>query len=161
MFNSNGKEGFSAESFQENFSSVIPLILEEWPQVKQDALVATNGELEPVVEQIATLTEHTHTMIRRHLRELYNIAVPVTLSSSSRSRQFQDSSSPSSDQPLSDIDRVLQLLEKRTDELVVEFKKEVLPELSEKARSNIGTSLLTALGIGFILGLLFGGGRGR
>ena len=160
MVNSNGKEGFSAESFQENFSSLIPLILDEWPQVKQDDLVATNGEWEPVVEQIATLTEHTQTLIRRHLRELYDIAVPVKSSPSDRTQQFRDSS-PSSVQQLSDIDRVLELVEKRTDELVVEFKKEVLPELSEKARSNIGTSLLTALGIGFILGLLFGGGRGR
>ena len=160
MVKSKNKESFSAESFQENFSLLTPLILEEWPQLKQDDLVATNGELEPVIEQIATQTERTHTLIRHHLRELYDIAMTAKSSLLERKEQFQDSSS-SSGQQLSDIDQVLQLVEKRTDELVTEFKKEVFPELSEKARSNIGTSLLTALGLGFILGLLFGGGRGR
>lgn len=67
------------------------------------------------------------------------------------------------DSPLteSDLKQTLDLLEERTEELLQQFQKDVLPELNEKVRKNVGGSLLTALGMGFVLGLLMGGRRGR
>jgi ElaB/YqjD/DUF883 family membrane-anchored ribosome-binding protein len=152
----------SNKAFQENFSQLTPLILEEWGQLDRSSLESTHGNFEQVIEQIATETEHTRTLIRRQLNELYRIVLQdQTQSDRSESGRSPQSNSSAHSSAASDIDQVLKQLEERTDELVAQFKKEVLPQLSDRARNNIGTSLLAALGMGFILGLLFGGTRGR
>ena len=58
------------------------------------------------------------------------------------------------------MNQLLNDLETRTDHLIKEFRSELLPELEQKARSNLGTTLVITLGLGFILGLLAGGKRG-
>jgi len=151
----------SPDTFKANFEAIAPLILEEWSSISPDSLMATEGEFDPVVDHIASVTDRTRLLVRQQLRELYLLAVvepaPVRRSPLSE-RLSQLADSPLSE---SDLKMTLAALEARTEEVLEQFKKDVLPELNEKVRSNVGGSLLTALGIGFVLGLLFGGSRGR
>ncbi len=152
---------FKPEEFKANFVVLAPLILAEWTTISPEILSATAGDLEQVVDCIATATGHTHLLIHRQLFELYQIAVleptqPKSFRLSKRLTQLANGS-------LSEVELkdTIDLLEQRTEELLTQFKQEVLPDLKEKVRHNVGGSLLTALGIGFILGLLLGGNRGR
>jgi hypothetical protein len=154
---SNGSDFPDYATFQQTFSQLVPLILDEWPQLTRDGLLTTEGDLEQVVHYISGQTEHTQTLVRRHIDELATLL---------RGKTSEDGSSPTThetgqgEMASSKIDELITDLEVRTEQLMKEFKAEVLPELERKARSNLGTSLLIALGIGFILGLTFGGKRG-
>jgi hypothetical protein len=149
------------DRFKANFAAIAPLILEEWPTIAQENLMATAGEPEQVVDCIAMATDHTRALIRQQLRELYCLAVMET--PQPRRSRLSERLSKLADSPLteSDLKQTLDLLEERTEELLQQFQKDVLPELNEKVRKNVGGSLLTALGMGFVLGLLMGGRRGR
>jgi ElaB/YqjD/DUF883 family membrane-anchored ribosome-binding protein len=148
--------------FTDRFDAIAPLILEEWPHLTAEELAATEGRLEAVIDYIALRTEHTRTLIRHHLAELAQIQRLRDKNQSDES----DFSNPEKYQLENYIfptfDRALKTLEKRTENLIDRFEAELLPEANRKAKEHVGTSLLTALGIGFILGLLLGGsGRGR
>ncbi len=151
----------SPDNFKTNFQAIAPLILAEWPSVASESLMATEGELDRVVDCVATATERTRTLIRHQLRELYHLAVVEP--SQSRRSPLSERLLKLADSPLSeaDVHKTLTALEERTEEILEQFKQEVLPELNERVRNNVGSSLLTTLGIGFVLGLLFGGSRGR
>jgi hypothetical protein len=135
------------EAFQQNFQTLLPLILAEWPQLSQAKLLEAEGNLEHAVTTIADHTDHTRTLVRRQLSELATLATQKT-------DQIKSSKT------YAKVDELVHDLEARTEDLMKEFKAEVLPELESQARSNLGTSLLITLGLGFILGLLFGGRRG-
>jgi hypothetical protein len=151
----------SPAQFKEHFEGIAPLILEEWPEVAPESLRATEGELNQVIEYVATSTDHTRALIRFQLRELYQI-VASEQSQSELSRLSQRLSQLANDHlSESNLKDTVTRLEEQTEELLAQFKKDVLPELNKKVRNNVGGSLLTVLGIGFILGWLFGGGRGR
>jgi hypothetical protein len=148
----------SQTEFAERFGAIAPLILEEWPQLAAEDLAATEGNLELAIDYIAARTEHTRTLIRHYLTELSQ------LQRWRETRPNAHTSDPSKleDYILPTLDRTLKTLEGRTEKLITRFETEMLPEVNRKAKDHVGTSLLTALGIGFILGLLFGGsGRGR
>ncbi|MBW4521989.1 MAG: hypothetical protein KME16_20095 [Scytolyngbya sp. HA4215-MV1] len=145
----------SSEKFKEHFNTLRSLILEEWKQVKPDALAETHGDLEKVIDYISTQTERTRTLVRRQLEELYNLA---DLSQS----KVENGLAKAQEQVSSNLESLLERIEQRTERLLNQFEKEVLPEVNAKVRKNIGTSLFTTLGIGFILGLVVGGfDRGR
>lgn len=168
---------------------LVPLILEEWPQLSREALDNLADDPEATVIYVATHTDHTRTLVRRHLEELASLRPPVAaapktaedgssessdhgatvepLQKPSPSPSSSPTAPPSPDSDLkadpaaaSTIDQLLGELEARTDQLIQDFKADMLPELEKKARSNLGTSLLMALGLGLILGLLLGGKRG-
>jgi len=149
------------DQFKQHFAAIAPLILEEWSDLSQDSLLATAGELDPVVTYIASVTEQTRTLTRRQLRELYQLALAEK--TPKHSGRLSKTLTELTGKPISDTDLkdTVELLEQRTEKLIEQLKQEVLPELSQKVRNNVGGSLLTALGIGFILGLLLGGSRGR
>ncbi len=53
-------------------------------------------------------------------------------------------------------------LEKRTSDLARELQGPALEEAKKKVREHLFVSLLAAIGLGFLFGLIFGGfGRGR
>ncbi len=161
MSSSPAAPSLNPEQFREHFAAMLPLILDEWADLTPDHLEATQGELDQVVDYIASTTERTRTLIRRQLRELYQIAVaeaepPAPQGSPKPLRQLVTETLAESD-----LQDTIAHLEQRTEKLLAQFKQDVLPELNEKVQKNVGGSLLTALGIGFILGVLVGGGRGR
>jgi hypothetical protein len=149
------------DTFKANFEAIAPLILEEWPSMSPESLMATEGELDQVVDHVSSVTDRTRLLVRQQLRELYQLSViapapPPRSRISERLTKLANGTLTDSD-----LNTTLTLLEERTEELLGQFKKELLPELNEKVRNNVGGSLLTALGVGFILGLLLGGNRGR
>lgn len=158
------------ELFRQQFVAIAPLILSEWSGLDAEQLSQTNGDLEQVVDLVATHTERTRTLIRRQLRELYQLAVidaaepptanapaadPLTGAVPRLSKLVTETLADA------DVKATIARLEERTEKLLDQFKQEVMPELNDKVQKNVGGSLLTALGIGFVLGLLLGGGRGR
>jgi hypothetical protein len=146
---------FSQAAFKHHFDAMVPLILSEWPQLIEANLLATEGELDLAVAYISGETERTQTLTRHHLAEL----ATLVKSADNDDAAGLSASNPEATEP-STMDQLLSDLETRTEHLIDEFKAEMLPELEKKARSNLGTSLLIALGLGFILGLLLGGKRG-
>ncbi|MBD2109087.1 hypothetical protein [Nodosilinea sp. FACHB-13] len=160
------------KAFKHQFDAMVPLILSEWPQLTEDNLLATKGDLELAVDYISSEMDNTKTRIRRHLNELADLVEvdPPVLSNVSRKSSVNGISSAlkstvlDATEPLgvskTSIDNLLDDLESRTENLIQELKAEMLPELEKRARSNLGQSLLIALGLGFVLGLILGGKRG-
>lgn len=151
----------SQTEFRDGFDAIAPLILEEWPQLAAEDLTATEGDLDLVIDYIAANTEHTRTLVRHYLTELMQVG---KWRETPKQKLEQDSESPPKieDYITTTLDRTIQALEGRTEKLITKVQSEMIPEVNRKAKDNIGNSLLTALGIGFILGVLFGGsGRGR
>jgi ElaB/YqjD/DUF883 family membrane-anchored ribosome-binding protein len=156
----------SPEHFQACFSSVSPLILEEWQQLAGDRLTATAGDLEQVVDYIATETDRTRTLIRRQLQELYQLALAnqpslTTPQVATRLTQMSSEAMAQANWNESTLKQTIAELEERTEKLLHQIKQETLPDLTAQVKKNPVGSLLAAVGVGFVLGLLFGGGRGR
>ena len=129
----------SADGFRAAFERITPLIKEEWPGLDDAALTATGGDLEKVVDLVATHVERTKVAVRRQLGELHAVATK---------------------QPANDVDSVISTV-RRLEALAAEEAKRMRaamqPRVEAKVRENVWTSLFWALGIGFILGILFGG----
>jgi hypothetical protein len=147
----------SQETFRDNFSKLVPLIVEEWPQIDQEVLENYQGDLDQTIDYIASQSERTRTLVRLHLAELSRIA-NLEDTSSDNTTKPRNGRSPSATSLLNNevthkLDRLLDTLENRAEKILTQVETEV----SQKARENIGVSLLAALGLGFILGLLFGG----
>ncbi|MBW4484054.1 MAG: hypothetical protein KME14_16070 [Tildeniella torsiva UHER 1998/13D] len=159
-------------AFEHHFEVMVPLILSEWPQLIEENLLATEGDLDLAVAYISGETDHTQTLTRRHLNELASLIEvdPAVASDASRKAATNGVASAlkttvlDATRPLgvdkSSIDNLLDDLESRTENLIQELKAEMLPELEKRARGNLGQSLLIALGLGFVLGLVLGGKRG-
>lgn len=124
--------------------------MSEWPSVDGAALHATAGDFEKVVELVARVTEHTHALIKRQLAELTDLERKDKGASAS-------SSSPGSpgQRAVDMVDRI----NRRTTELLKELRDKHLETAREKARENIFVTILAALGIGLLIGFIFGGFR--
>ncbi|HSM82842.1 MAG TPA: hypothetical protein VLS96_14220 [Nodosilinea sp.] len=145
-------------AFKHHFDALVPLMLAEWPQLLEDNLVATEGDLDLAVAYISDETDRTQTLIRRQINELATLVKADAASlATNGSQPAEVAEAPS---PSSTIETLLDDLESRTEHLIQELKAEMLPELEKRARGNLGQSLLIALGIGFVLGLILGGKRG-
>lgn len=162
-------KSLSSEQFKGRFEQLIPLICQEWTPVTSDELAATEGDLDLAVDLIAEATDHTKTLIRCQIAELHSLSLswerqdhekstltPANSDEPNLPAKEDDETNPHSPS----IDDVLDLLERRTEKLVERVKADVLPEVKSQAKRNLGASILTALGIGFLLGLFVGGSGG-
>jgi hypothetical protein len=140
--NARGADRPSAE-----FAKLSELIRQEWPTIDKAELEATRGDLEGVVDLVAERTEHTRTLVRRQLdelrRELARPTGPGALGE--------------------DAVDVLRLLRSRVTVVARELQSQAMTEATAHVKKNPLTSLLVALGLGFLLGLVLRGGgrRGR
>ncbi|HIK43502.1 MAG TPA: hypothetical protein IGR64_01300 [Leptolyngbyaceae cyanobacterium M65_K2018_010] len=150
-----GQGGSPTPSFQQSFPELVPLILKEWPHLSREDLLATEGNPEQVIGYLCDQTRHTPTLIRLYLKELATLGNPPW----SAPPPLRETTTVEGDRS-TQVDAWLNELESRSAQLMEDFKAELLPELEQKARSHLGTSLLMAVGLGFILGLLLGGKRG-
>lgn len=149
MSNQNGvtSAALSDESFRASFGTMKDAILTEWPAVDGEALTATEGDLEKVVALVATKTEHTKTLVRKHLAELQTLD---SKAAPSGARKWAGQAN-----------EMFEKFEKRTADLVKELRGTVLVNAKDKVQKNILVSLAMALGLGLLLGLVFGSLRGR
>lgn len=147
MANGNGAgTPFSAETFKSSFSALEAAILAEWPTVDRDALAATAGELDQVIDLVAVKTEHTRTLVRRQIAELAQIVDGAPAPGSAKQSRTE---------------KLLEAWQKRTQDLAKELRENVLANAQKKVKENVLTSILIALGLGLLLGFLFGGLRRR
>lgn len=149
MSNQNGvTAALSDETFRASFGTLKDAILAEWPAVDGEALTATDGELEKVVALVAAKTEHTKTLVRKHLAELSTL-------------QPDPKGATSAKKWASQANEMFEKFEKRTADLVKELRGTVLVNAKEKVRENLLVSLVMALGLGLLIGLVFGSTRRR
>jgi ElaB/YqjD/DUF883 family membrane-anchored ribosome-binding protein len=149
----------SPKKFRKQFERLAPLIVEEWQQLELDELVATDGNLDAVIEYITDQTEQTRTLVQRHLHELYQFA---KTEKTEKLKAVQSDLAQLQEQMLPTVEKTLELLEKRAETILAKVEEDVLSDVKDRVREKPGTSLLTALGIGFLIGLIIGGSnRGR
>jgi hypothetical protein len=161
-------EGQSKTAFTSAFSRLAPAILSEWAEVDSAALAATGGELEKVVAVIAGATGHTKALLRRQLQELYYVVTMPPLESAGGKRPrpaeaeaggFAAAASGAAAPP---VDHLLEELERRTAQIMRELRGGFLGEARDRVKDNVFFSLLVAVGLGFIVGVLFTGfSRGK
>jgi ElaB/YqjD/DUF883 family membrane-anchored ribosome-binding protein len=140
----------SPSDFQSAFERVFGLILEEWPSVTIDALKETSGDLDRVTALVAEASGKTKALVKRQLGELMQLVdegAPAARPFTAQTEKLTD---------------FIELLEGRTRELL-ELAKGEFPEARAKIEASVEehpwTSLLIALGLGFIVGLIMRGGR--
>ncbi len=136
---------FTSDAFKSAFGRLQSVLVKEWPSIDREALAATGGDLDHVVELIVQKGQLTQALVRQKIEELHAMSAnPSTFANiDERLREA--------------LDRI----EKRTNDLADEVRNKVIPAASEKVKENLLVSLLVALGLGFILGILFGFGVRR
>ena len=139
----NGATQVSADGFRAAFGRITPLIKEEWPGLDDQALAGTEGDLEKVVDLVAAHVERTRVAVRRQLGELHALATRA----------------PEGHKDLDGILSTVRRLEALAADEAKRVRAAMQPRVEAKVRENVWTSLFWALGIGFILGILFGGRR--
>lgn len=137
-----------------DLSALKPLLLEEWPGLDGDAIDATGGDREQLIALIAEKTEHTRALVSRHLDELARLS----------------GGKGKTDAVIGKLEASLRRLEGQATQVVDRVRDELVPsaqarveEAQSKVQENIWVSLAAALGIGLLIGLLFGSSvaRGR
>jgi ElaB/YqjD/DUF883 family membrane-anchored ribosome-binding protein len=145
----------SPKKFRKKFDRLTPFILQEWQQLESDALAATEGNLDSVVNYITSQTKHSRTLIQQHLTELYQL---VKSEKNKKVETIQTDLVELQDQVIPSVEKTLDALEKRAETVLAQLEEKLLlPEVKERVREKPGMSLLTALGIGFLIGLIVGG----
>lgn len=130
----------SADDFRAAFARMRPLLEKEWPSIDADALSATAGELDALTDLIARETEKSRDVVRNQLFEMHARA---------------------SKKRVDRLEAIVSQLEKRTRDIADKVRREVVPKAETKLKENLWVSLLCALGLGMLIGLLIrlGGGR--
>jgi hypothetical protein len=142
-------------------------ILEEWSEVDAEALAATSGQFDKVVALIAERTSRTKALIRRQLDELYRLVnEPPDAEPTRRSGRGRRPAAPPSEGAASraaaHVDPLLEELERRTAQIMRELRGGLLGDARQRVRENVILSLLIAIGLGFIVGIVYTGpGRGK
>jgi ElaB/YqjD/DUF883 family membrane-anchored ribosome-binding protein len=131
----------SADEFRAAFARVRPLVEKEWPAIDGAALEATAGELDKVIDLVSRETEKTRDAVKEQLFALHGKATRKKLDR---------------------LEAIVDKLEKRTREIADKVKRDYAPKAEAKIKENLWTSLLIALGLGMLIGLLLRlGGRRR
>jgi ElaB/YqjD/DUF883 family membrane-anchored ribosome-binding protein len=159
---------FSREMFVGAFDEIKPLLLEEWPELDAASLDAIDGDPDEVVELVAKQTQHSKTLVKKHLAEIAEVVGVDAATLEQRLVRLlhllEAKVGPVQDRVRDTTDRAKTAFEDFEDEgkrLLGEVKDSV-PRAEEKLRENIWVSLFAALGLGLLLGLIVGlSGRGR
>jgi hypothetical protein len=162
-----------ASAFSRSFSGLQPAILEEWDEVDEESLLATGGELDKVLALLAERTQRTKALLRRQLEELYFVVkeeepaepgAPKTgpgRRHGQGQRQAERGAHGRRHGP-EQYGELLKEFEERTAHIVKELRGNLFDGARGRVKENVFFSLLIALGLGFIVGVLFtGGGRGK
>jgi hypothetical protein len=147
---------FTKAAFANAFPTLRPAILGEWTELDEAALAATGGELDKVVALIAERTAHTKALVRRHLEELYRVVTqPIAEPNPGRPRRARAEAVGADGLP--HIDNLIEEFERRTAHVIRELRGGFLDGARDRVKDNVFFSLLCAIGLGFIVGVLFTG----
>lgn len=121
-------------------AGLVPLMVDEWPEVDRDLLDGAGNDLGEVVEVISTATGRTKTLVKAQLAELAVYA------------KADDATDTADD--LTRMRRMLKNLEAKSQEIAEFARGQMLPQAKEKVQENLVVSLLVAVGLGFLLGFV-------
>lgn len=125
----------ASDGFQQHFERLRAAILAEWPKLDPDALDATGGDLDAVVELISAISGHTRAFVTAQLDELQRLGDSGWVRG---------------------LEGALGRLEARAKELRAQVPDELAEAATRRVRERPLESLLMALGLGVILGLILG-----
>jgi len=148
----------AAEAFAKAFPGLQPLICAEWAEVDAKALEATEGDYEKVVALVSSATEHSKTLVKRHLAELLQVASEDAAKPAAGSTP-SESAVGAAQRSLQEALRVLQA---KANEVADYVRNQALTDAKTKVEQHPLVTLLMAVGLGLILGFLLRGlGRDR
>lgn len=127
----------AAAQFRDQFQALLPAIQRQWPEVAGQALEATRGGLEPLVQVITEQTGRTSEVVRDQLLELAQ-------ATSHQAHQLVDA---------------LQPLEEQLERLLDDLNTTLRPRLERPVRARPLLSIGVAAGVGLLVGLVLASGR--
>jgi ElaB/YqjD/DUF883 family membrane-anchored ribosome-binding protein len=127
----------AAAQLRDQFQSLLPAIQRQWPEVAEQALEATRGGLEPLVQVITEQTGRTSEVVRDQLLELAQ-------ATSQQAHQLVDA---------------LQPLEEQLERLLDDLNTTLRPRLERPVRARPLLSIGVAAGVGLLFGLVLASGR--
>ena len=127
----------SPEGFRDRFETLIPSIQREWPAVARQALEATRGSFDEVVEVISSQSGRTATVVKDQLLELLEVAGGQT------SRLAEN----------------LAPIEAQLESLLDELNSSLRPRIEKPVRERPLLAIGIATGVGVLLGLLLASDR--
>ncbi len=151
---------FSEDAFRGSFSEVARLICEEWPKVDREALDATEGDPQKVLDTVVAATGHSKVLVRKHLGEIAEVAGVDASGIEARLVRLlhflEDKADP--------IGQEAQRLAGQVRDRGVSVGKTVAGSVHEAEgtmKDNLWVSLIAAMGLGVLAGLIAGMTRGR
>ena len=169
-------QGLDPETLEQNWAAVHSLINEEWSELDQEALSATEGNADQLVALISETLDCTKLRVRRQLGELVFLATSESGTSSADRRvsamveRWEDKLQPYLDDGSEKVRKAKEAMgnaidgaQSKASEIKDKVGKHIettLPEAEEMIKRNLWSSLLITLGLGMIFGLLWGT-RGR
>ena len=138
--------------FRTRFVAVGPKILDQWATVDPVELAATKGELSGVVDLVVRATDRSPSEIEAKLRALSEPVVETE--EKGLHRRFGIAS-----KQMDEVVHAVKRFEAFAAEEARKMKTNLLPAAETKIRANLWTSLLIALGLGFVIGLWMRGSR--
>lgn len=146
MPTANAHQDTKQAAFAERFERLAPMIREEWPEVDRIALEQTKGDFELVVALISTETDHSKTLVKKQLQEIATIA----------------DDNGASQNEVRKLKQMVERLQAKSQDVTDYVKRQMVADAREKVNQNPLVALLTAVGVGLILGFILRGlGRGR
>lgn len=127
----------AAAQLRDQFQALLPAIQRQWPEVAEQALEATRGGLEPLVQVITEQTGRTSEVVRDQLLELAQ-------ATSQQAHQLVDA---------------LQPLEEQLERLLDDLNTTLRPRLERPVRARPLLSIGVAAGVGLLFGLVLASGR--
>ena len=131
------QEVISEKWLLEKIDSLIPLIKEKWPNIAQQALEATKGSIDDLVEVIANNTGTSTLGIKRQLFEIID---------SIRENKWE-------------LTEKIEPIESQLEELLEELNNTLRPKIESPIRKKPILSIAIAAGIGLLIGTLLNNGR--
>jgi uncharacterized protein YecA (UPF0149 family) len=141
------------EDFRSNFDKLSPRIVRQWSTVDPALLAAAKGDWKTVLELVVAATDRAPAEIEAKLRALLT-------SDEEEPGSLADRFGKASKQ-MDEVIATVKRFEAFAAEEAKRMKGNVLPAAETKIRANLWTSLLIALGLGFVLGLWLRGGQRR
>ena len=131
------QEVISEKWLLEKIDSLIPLIKEKWPSIKQQTLEAAKGSIDELVEAIASNTGTSAIGIKSQLIEIID---------SIRENNWE-------------ISEKIEPIETQLEELLEELNNTLRPKIESPIRKKPLLSIAIAASIGLLIGTLLNSGR--
>ena len=139
----------TAEGLAKTFPALQLLICDEWAEVDAKALEATEGDYDKVVALVASSTEHSKTLVKRHLAELVQIA---TEDAANRAARGSARGGGSLGAARRNVQAALRRLQATASEGAERVGRRALTVTKHEVQRHPLVAVLMAIGLGFLFG---------